>query len=139
MNSVIRLDTRGRLVIPGEFRENLNLQEGDNVLISLDSKTNNIIISPIYSDTKNLIKMELTFGDKPGSLAKIATKLSELKIDLIMTESKSFERGTKARWNIIADVSKTNFSVQQIKKELVETGFLEEASIQTISRDRLHC
>jgi len=138
MNSIIRLDTRGRLVIPNEFREILDLKEGDNVLVSLDSKTNTISINPIYGESKNLIKLELTFGDKPGCLAKIATKLAELKIDLIMTESKSFERGTKARWNIIADISKTDFSIQQIKKELVETNFVEEASITTISRDRLH-
>jgi len=138
MNSIIKLDTRGRLVIPSEFRETLDLKEGDNVLLSLDSKKNTISINPIYGESKNLIKLELTFGDKPGCLAKIATKLAGLKIDLIMTESKSFERGQKARWNIIADISKTNFSIQQIKKELVETGFLEEASIQQISRDRLH-
>jgi len=138
MNSIIRLDTRGRLVIPNEFREILDLKEGDNVLVSLDSKTNTISINPIYGESKNLIKLELTFGDKPGCLAKIATKLAELKIDLIMTESKSFERGTKARWNIIADISKTDFSIQQIKKEFVETNFVEEASITTISRDRLH-
>lgn len=138
MNTIIKLDTRGRLVIPNEFRETLDLKEGDNVLVSLDSKNNSITINPIYTETNNLIKMELTFDDKPGSLAKIATKLAELKIDLIMTESKSFERGANARWNIIADISKTSFSIQQIKKELVETGFLEETSIQTISRDRVH-
>jgi len=138
MNSIIKLDTRGRLVIPNEFREALDLKEGDNVLVSMDSKNNAINISPIYSETKNLVKMELTFGDKPGCLAKIATKLAELKIDLIMTESKSYERGTKARWSIIADISKTDFSVQQIKKEIVETGFVEEASITKITCDRLH-
>ena len=30
MNSIIKLDTRGRLVIPTEFREILNLKEGDD-------------------------------------------------------------------------------------------------------------
>lgn len=138
MNTIIKLDTRGRLVIPNEFRETLDLKEGDNVLVSLDSKNNTINISPIYGETKNLIKMELTFGDKPGCLAKIATKLAQLKIDLIMTESKSFNRGAKARWDIIADISKTSFSIQQIKKEIVETGLVEDTSIKTISRDRLH-
>ena len=138
MNSIIKLDTRGRLVIPNEFRETLDLKEGDNVLVSMDSKNNTINISPIYGETKYLIKMELTFGDFPGCLAKIATKLAELKIDLIMTESKSFERGTKARWNIIADISKTDFSIQQIKKEIVETDFVEDTSITKIARDRLH-
>ena len=138
MNSIIKLDTRGRLVIPNEFRETLDLKEGDNVLISLDPKTNTISISPIYGRENDLIKMEIEFGDSPGCLAKIATKLAELKIDLIMTESKSFERGAKARWDIIADISKSDFLINQIKHELLKTNFVEQASITQISRGRLH-
>jgi AbrB family looped-hinge helix DNA binding protein len=138
MNSLIRLDARGRLVIPNEFRESLDLKEGDNVLISLDSKTNTITISPIYGEDNNLVKMEIEFGDTPGCLAKIASKLAELNVDLIMTESKSFERGTKARWDIAADISKTDFSTKQLKEELLKTNFVEQASITQISRGRLH-
>ena len=138
MNSIIKLDTRGRLVIPNEFRETLDLKEGDNILLSLDSKNNTILISPIYGEKDYLIKIEIKFGDKPGSLAKIATTLARLKVDLLMTESKSFERGAKARWDIIADISKSTLSIQEIKNELINSGFVEDAGIKQISRDRLH-
>ena len=138
MNSIIRLDTRGRLVIPNEFRESLDLKEGDEVLISLDSKTNNLIISPTYGEPKDLVRLELVFGDIPGSLAKIAQEISNLKIDLIMSESKSFQRGKKARWDIIADISKCEFTSSDIKQKLIQTGFLESMSITKIARDRLH-
>jgi len=138
MNSIIRLDTRGRLVIPNEFRETLDLKQGDNVLLSLDSKTNTIIISPIYGKQTDLIKIQITFGDIPGSLAKIATLLSELKIDLIMTESKSYQRGTKARWDIVADISKANITISKIKTKIRNFNFVEEASINKISCDCLH-
>jgi AbrB family looped-hinge helix DNA binding protein len=138
MNSIIKLDTRGRLVIPNEFRETLDLKEGDNVLLSLDPKNNTITINPVYGENSYLIKMEIKFKDKPGSLAKVATKLAELRVDLIMTESKSYERGKKARWDIIADISKSTLSIQEIKNELINTDFLEEASIKQITCDRLH-
>ena len=138
MNSIIKLDTRGRLVIPSEFRETLDLKEGDNILLSLDSKTNTITISPIYGESKDLVKIEIEFGDTPGCLAKIAKKISDLKIDLIMTESKSSQRGTKARWDIIADISKTNKSIIELRQILMQSGLVEEASIKMISRDRLH-
>ena len=105
MNSIIKLDTRGRLVIPNEFRESLDLKEGDNVLVSLDAKTNTLSISPIYGEDSNLVKMEIEFGDTPGCLAKIAEKIADLKIDLVMTESKSSQRGKKASWDIIGDIS----------------------------------
>lgn len=138
MNSIIKLDTRGRLVIPSEFRETLDLKEGDNVLLSLDSETNSITISPTYGRQDELVKIKIEFGDTPGCLAKIANKLAELKIDLIMTESKSFNRGTKARWNIIADISKANLSIPDIKEELINSYFVEDASINKIARGRLH-
>ena len=86
MNSIIRLETRGRLVIPNEFRESLNLKDGDEILISLDRKTNTLTISPIYGEPEDIVKMEIEFGDTPGCLAKIAQKIADIKIDLVMTK-----------------------------------------------------
>ncbi len=139
MNSIIRLDTRGRLVIPNEFRERLNLKEGDEILISLDQKTETLTISPIYGNQTDLVKMEIEFGDNPGCLAKIAEKIADMKIDLIMTESKSSQRGKRARWDIIADISKCPSSMSEIKQVLLQSGFVESTSITKIARDRVHC
>jgi AbrB family looped-hinge helix DNA binding protein len=138
MNSIVRLDTRGRLVLPNEFREKLDLKEGDEVIISLDTKTDTITISPTYGKTSDLVKIEIEFGDTPGCLAKIANKIADLKIDLLMTESKSSQRGKRARWDIIADISKCSYSINQIKQSLLQSGYVESASITQISRDRLH-
>ena len=138
MNSIIKLDTRGRLVLPNEFREMLNLKEGDEVIVSLDSKTDTLTISPIYGKPTDLVKMEIEFGDTPGCLAKIAKKIADMKIDLIMTESKSSQRGKKARWDIIADISKSSSSVNQIKQNLLQSGFVESMSITKIARGSLH-
>ena len=134
MNSIIRLDVRGRLVIPNEFRETLNLKKGDEVLLGLDTKTNTLTISPIYDKQCNLVKIKLEFGDSPGCLAKIANKLARMKIDLIMTESKSFQRGKKARWDIIADISKSTYSVSNIRKNLLQNNLIESVSIDKINR-----
>lgn len=138
MNSIVKLDTRGRLVIPNEYRETLNLKEGDEVLISLDNKTNTLSISPIYGKPSDLVLIQIEFGDLPGCLAKIAKKIADLKIDLIMTESKSSQRGKKARWDIIGDISKTNKSINQIKQILLQSGYVESMSINKIARGRLH-
>lgn len=138
MNTIIRLDTRGRLVIPNEFRETLDLKEGDEVLLSVDTKTNTLVISPIYGKQNDLVKIEIEFGDDPGSLAKIAETLAKIKIDLVMTESKSFQRGKKARWFIIADLTNCPYGMNEIKKTLLQNQSVETMSITKISRDRLH-
>ena len=138
MNSIIRLDTRGRLVIPTEFRETLGLKEGDEVIMSLDTTSNTLTIAPVYGKQANLVKIEIEFGDTPGCLAKIAAKLAELKVDLIMSESRSSKRGQKARWDIIADISKCSCSVTQLKQKIIQSGLVESTSITRIARDRLH-
>jgi len=138
MNSIIRLDTRGRLVIPNEFREPLGLKEGDEVLINLDTTTNTITIAPVFGKPADLVKMEIEFGDTPGCLAKIATKIANLKLDLIMSESRSSQRGQKARWNIVADISKSKLTINTIKQKLLQSGLIEPVSITRIARDRLH-
>ena len=136
MNSIIKLDTRGRLVIPNEFREALKLKEGDEVLIGLDLKTDTLTISPIYGKATDLVKIEIEFGDTPGCLAKIAKKIADIKIDLIMTESKSSQRGKKARWSIVADISKSPYKINEIKQLLMQSGFVESINITKIDRNR---
>jgi AbrB family looped-hinge helix DNA binding protein len=138
MNSIITLDTRGRLVIPNEFREALNLKEGDEVLISLDRSTDTLTINPVYGKRKNLVKIELEFGDTPGCLAKIANKIADMKIDLIMTESKSSQRGKQARWDIVADISNCSHSINEIKQLILQSGFVDSVNINKITRDHLH-
>lgn len=138
MNSIVRLDTRGRLVIPNEFREPLNLKEGDEVLLSLDQKTDTITISPISGTPKDIVKMEIEFGDTPGCLARLAQKIADMNIDLVMTESKSSQRGKTARWTIIADLSKCSYSANEIKQTLLQSGLAESMSITKIARERLH-
>jgi AbrB family looped-hinge helix DNA binding protein len=135
MNSIIRLDARGRLVIPNEFRETLDLKEGDEVLMSLDTKTNTLTLSPIYGKKNKLVKIDIEFGDAPGSLAKLAETIAKINIDLIMTESKSFQRGKKARWSIIGDISKCPYGIDEIKKTLLHNHTVESVTIKKIQQD----
>lgn len=134
MNSIVKLDTRGRLVIPTEFREMLALKEGDEVLLSLDTKTDTLTITPIYEKPASLVKMEIEFGDTPGCLANIAKKIADMGIDLVMTESKSSQRGRKARWDVVADISKCPHSIHHIKQTLLQSGFVDSIRMVRMAR-----
>lgn len=136
MAAIVRLDTRGRVVIPNEFRERINLEQGDEVLINLDSETDTITISPTYGRSADLVKINIEFGDTPGCLAKIANKIAEMKIDMIITESRSSQRGKKARWNIVGDISKSSFDIKKIKKLMMQSGFVESISIDKITDEK---
>ena len=136
MSAIVRLDTRGRIVIPNEFRERINLEQGDEVLITLDSETDTITITPTYGKSTDLVKINIEFGDKPGCLAKIANKVADLKIDMVLTESRSSQRGKKARWNIVADISKSSLSINDIKRKMLQSGFIESINIEKINHEK---
>jgi AbrB family looped-hinge helix DNA binding protein len=135
---IVRLDTRGRLVVPNEYREALHLKEGDEVIISLNEKTHTLTINPIYGKPTDLITLEIEFGDNPGCLAKTAQKLADMTIDLVMTESKSSQRRKRARWHIIADISRCSYSINEIKQMLLDSKLATSITINTIAHGHLH-
>lgn len=138
MTAIIRLDTRGRLVLPREFREPLGLREGDRVLISLDQESGSINLSPVADEKKKLAKFDIIFGDKPRALASVADYLADQSVDLIMTQSRSTDRGKSARWEIIADVSLCKKTFPQLKKDLLASGSAKGVNIEKYARECLH-
>ncbi|MDO8633825.1 MAG: hypothetical protein Q7K34_00870 [archaeon] len=109
----IRLDSKGRVIIPNSFREELGLKAGENIVASLDMENGRIILFPIDKKAK---KMILRFEDEPGTLAAAAELLAKNNVDLIYTFSRSLKRGKEAEWEIIADFSKCN--VEKLKSIL---------------------
>jgi hypothetical protein len=63
--------------------------------MSLDTKTNTLIISPIYGKADNLAKIEIEFDDKPGSLAKLAETLAKNKHRPCDDRIQKFPTGSK--------------------------------------------
>ncbi len=109
----LKLDSKGRVIVPNAFREALGIKPGQNIEAHLDKDNGRIMLFPIEKATK---KLSIRFGDAPGSLANVAHILSRNKVDLIYTSSRSLKRGKEAEWEVIADFSKTN--IARLKMEL---------------------
>lgn len=110
----VKLDSKGRAIIPNSFREALGIKTGENLVIELDKSNERLILFPIQK--KETKKIEIWIGDKPGSLAKAAGILSRNKADLIFTESRSLSREKEAVWSVVADFSKTD--LKKLKGDL---------------------
>ncbi len=109
----IKVDSKGRIIIPNSFREALGIKFGENIEAHLDKENERILLFPIEKKTKKIV---LAFGDEPGSLAKAAQILSKNNVDLVYTSSRSLKRGKEAEWEIIADFSKTD--LEKLKADL---------------------
>ena len=118
----IKVDSKGRIIIPNAFRETLGIKFGENIEAYMDKENERIILFPIEKKTG---KITICFSDKKGSLAKIANILSKNKVDFVYTSSRSTKRGKEAEWEIIADFSDVNMNKlkSNLKKEKIISTF----------------
>src|SRR3989344_1464347 len=122
----VKLDSKGRVIIPNSFREVLGIKEGENLVAELDKVNERIILFPIEKKAKRLMIM---LADEPGSLSKAAIVLARNKVDLIYSASRSISRKKEAEWEVVADFSNVNMQKLQadLKKEPAVKGFKFES------------
>ena len=97
----MKLDSKGRLLIPVHIRKNLNAKEGTEVMIINDDDTNEIKIVPLIKGRNAELKFLLT--GIPDSLAMVANIMATHNINIIMSQSRTLVRGKMAEWNVIVD------------------------------------
>ncbi|MHA1230555.1 MAG: ACT domain-containing protein [Candidatus Helarchaeota archaeon] len=125
LSEIVRIDERFRIVIPKTIRESLGLIQGMYLLISSDIDHKEIRMVPFADPNAKTLTIVITMRDFPGSLAKIANTLAELKIDLLLGESRIIQRKKIAQWYIIADISNCKENLEKIKDILLESGGAE--------------
>src|SRR3989344_522916 len=109
----VKVDSKGRVMIPGSFREILGIKEGENIVAQLDKENERLILFPVEKKTK---RMQIFIADVPGALARTAAVLAKNNVDLVYTSSVSIKRKREALWEIIADFS--NVDMKKLQKSL---------------------
>lgn len=118
---ILKLDRRGRIVIPRIMRKSLGLTENTQLMAISDSDTKEIRIIPLQlSDNKTYIKIQIYLNDKPGSLADVANAFGDLGMSLVYGESIIIKKGFEAEWTVIAP--QPDLSLEELKKYLVDKG-----------------
>jgi AbrB family looped-hinge helix DNA binding protein len=100
--NIVRLDSKGRIIIPYHIRELLDIDEGAEFVI-LSHASGEIKMLPLIKG--KTAEINVVFQDTPGAMARIAEAMAKLKIDFIMSQSKTLERGHLAEMHAIVDVS----------------------------------
>ncbi len=106
ISEIAKIDSKGRITIPLVMRESLGLLEGMYVLLLADTESREIILTPVLPPSAELLELKVEIKDEPGALAKVATKLANLKIDMVTNRCATVKKGETAECLIIVDVSK---------------------------------
>lgn len=131
---IVRVDTRGRITLPSSLRDTFSIAEGMQVMLIGDLERYEIRILPFADPEAELVEMQLTLIDKPGSLAEVAAILAEHKIDLLTSQSRTLRRGRTAEWFFIADISNRTKDIDKICAIINKTDSAEKAVYKRIEQ-----
>jgi len=111
LTGLVKVDSKGRITIPQTIRESLGIEAGMLVAMLADTEKKEIIVSPIMAENAKVIQIE-------GALAKVTSKLSELKVDIIANRCTSITRREEGECTFIVDISQSTTDVEGIRKAL---------------------
>ena len=126
-SNIVKLDSKGRVLIPIHIRKFLSVDDGTELIIVEDNDKQQVRVLPLIKD--KTAEMRFNILDSPGSLAFIADTLADYKINIIMSESRTLVKGKMAEWDVIVDTSECNGSLEQFKKDIVSSGKIKSVDI----------
>ncbi|ESQ20954.1 MAG: looped-hinge helix DNA binding domain, AbrB family [uncultured Acidilobus sp. CIS] len=118
LTGLVKVDSKGRITIPQTIRESLGIEAGMLVAMLADTEKKEIIVSPIMAENAKVIQIEVTMQDRPGALAKVTSKLSDLRVDIIANRCTSITRREEGECTFIVDISQSSTDVEGIRKAL---------------------
>jgi len=118
LTGLVKVDSKGRITIPQTIRESLGIEAGMLVAMLADTEKKEIIVSPIMAENAKVVQIEVTMQDRPGALAKVTSKLSDLKVDIIANRCTSITRREEGECTFIVDMSQSSTDVEGVRKAL---------------------
>lgn len=135
LSKIIRLDSKGRILIPSSIRVGLGLCKGMYLMIHANLNNKEARLIPFADPKAKLINFKMTLSDTPGALAKAASTLANYGVDLLSSDSRTIQRGKIAEWNAIGDVSKCKLNLKELKKALEKEASAKNIKFKKLSLD----
>jgi len=130
LTGLVKVDSKGRITIPQTIRESLGIEAGMLVAMLADTEKKEIIVSPIMAENAKVVQIEVTMQDRPGALAKVTSKLSELKVDIIANRCTSITRREEGECTFIVDISQSSTDVEGVRKALESLDVVTQVMIR---------
>ncbi|MEM2739859.1 MAG: ACT domain-containing protein [Candidatus Bathyarchaeia archaeon] len=119
---IVKLDGKGRILVPIDIRRILGLREGMYLLMVADSERSEIRLTPFVDSRAKLARITVGLKDTPGALARIAGILAGIGVDLLFSESRTIRRGEEAEWIAVADITSCDLDPDSVEKLLLDGG-----------------
>lgn len=102
----------------------MGLKEGTELII-INNEKKELKILPLLNGTT---KINILMSDAQGSLASVLKALSMNNADILLSASKTIDRGSLAEWSAIMDVSACK-DIKKMENDLKATGVVKKLRV----------
>ena len=122
--NVVKVDSKGRIIVPFHIRDYLGLREGTEMLV-INNEKRELRILPLL---ENASEISVTIDDVPGALSSVLEVVSKSSVDIITSLSKTLEKGKTAQWEAIVDIEKCK-DIKKLETELRQLKAVRKAKV----------
>lgn len=123
-SKIIKMDSKGRILIPSQIRDLLNVDVGNEIVLIPDNENAQLKILPLIEG--KTARLKILLSDTPGSLANVAKTLADSNINILTSESKSINKSNIAEWDVIVEVTD---SLNNIEEILLNSGHIKNIEV----------
>jgi len=121
--NVVRIDSKGRILIPSYLRKSLGLIESSEIIIVKDE--DELKLFPLYKGMN--AKIKLILKDIPGALASVSGIIARYGCNIIASNSIPVEKNLQ-EWSAILQAKDIN-NIPKLKKTLIDSEFVERVKV----------
>ena len=122
--NIVKVDSKGRIIVPFHIRDYLGLREGTEMLV-INNEKRELRILPLL---ENATEISVLMEDTPGALVSVMETVSKNSVDIITSLSKTLEKVRTAQWDAIVDVSKCK-DIKKLENELRQIKIAKKCKI----------
>lgn len=126
MESVVKLDSKGRILIPVSFRKKLGISSETELVLMHSEKKKEVRMMPLSDQTA--AKCTVLLSNSPGSLTNVMEVLDMLNVGVLMSESRNLMGNGTSEWTFVLDTSKSKEQIKDIESRLDSLNGVKSAN-----------
>lgn len=131
MESLVKLDSKGRVLIPISYRKKLGISSDTELVLMHGERNNEVRIMPLSDQTT--AKCTVLMSNGLGSLTNVMEVLDMLNVGVIMSESRNLMGNGTSEWTFVLDTSKSDGQKKDIKSRLESISGVKSADFSNKS------